>query len=95
MIKRKYNIGGVMVETDNSVPNKFRVLKMAMDNWSKKNRNLSIDSTEGRKYGEDADRYNKLKELFRYYAPNFLNKSKWFIKKKHMLEVNEIYKQLF
>ena len=75
-----------MVETDNSVPNKFRVLKMAMDNWVKKNRNLSIDSPEGRKYDEDADRYNKLKELFVYHKPNF-------IKKKHMIEVNELYKR--
>ena len=36
---------------------------------------------------------NILKELFKYYAPNFLNKSKWFIKKKHMIEVNELYKR--
>jgi len=86
MTKVKYNVGGVIVKTDNSIPNKFRVLKMAMDNWSKKNRNLSIDSTEGRKYGEDADRYNKLKELFTYHKPDF-------IKKKHMIEVNELYKR--
>ena len=84
MTKRTYNIGGVIVKTDNSVPNKFRVLKMAMDNWSKKNRNLSIDSTEGRKYGEDADRYNKLKELFTYHKPDFIKKV-WSV----------IFKQLF
>ena len=85
MIKRKYNIGGVMVETDNSVPNKFRVLKMAMDNWSKRNRNLPIDSVEGRRYSHDADRYNKLKELFEFHKPDF-------IKKKHMEEVNYLFK---
>jgi len=91
--KVKYNVGGVIVETDGSYEHKFRVLRMAMDNWSKKNRNLPIDSPEGRQYGKDVDRYNKLKELFKYYAPNFLNKSKWFIKKKHMIEVNELYKR--
>ena len=91
--KVKYNVGGVTVETDGSYENKFRVLQMAMDNWAKKNRNLNIDSPEGRQYSKDVGRYNQLKELFKYYAPNFLNKSKWFIKKKHMLEVNEIYKR--
>ena len=91
--KVKYNVGGVIVETDNSIPNKFRVLKMVLDNWAKKNRNLPIDSPEGRQFGKDMDRYNKLKELFEYHAPNFLNKSKWFIKKKHMIEVNEIYRR--
>ena len=84
--KVKYNVGGVVVETDGSYENKFRVLRMAMDNWSKKNRNLPIDSPEGRQYGKDMDRYNKLKELFTFHRPNF-------IKKKHMLEVNEIYKR--
>ena len=82
---RKYNIGGVMVETDNSVPNKFRVLKMAMDNWARKNHLLSIDSPKGRKYRDDVDRYNKLKELFEYHKPNF-------IKKQHMVEVNDLFK---
>jgi len=91
--KVKYNVGGVIVETDNSIPNKFRVLKMVLDNWAKKNRNLPIDSPEGRQFGKDMDRYNKLKELFEYHAPNFLNKSKWFIKKKHMIEVNELYRR--
>ena len=91
--KVKYIVGGVIVETDGSYENKFRVLRMAMDNWAKKNRNLPIDTFEAKQYGRDSDRYNKLKELFRYYAPNFLNKSKWFIKKKHMIEVNELYKR--
>ena len=84
--KVKYNVGGVIVETDGSYEHKFRVLRMAMDNWSKKNRNLSIDSPEGRKYGEDADRYNKLKELFEYHKPDF-------IKKRHMVEVNDLFKR--
>ena len=91
--KVKYNVGGVIVETDGSYENKFRVLQMAMDNWAKKNRNLNIDSPEGRQYSKDMDRYDRLKELFRYYAPNFLNKSKWFIKKKHMIEVNKLFRQ--
>ena len=85
MEKRKYNIGGVMVETDNSVPNKFRVLKMAMDNWSKKNRNLTNNTPEAQQYMKDSDRYNKLKELFEFHKPNF-------IKPFHMVELNKMFK---
>ena len=84
--KVKYNVGGVVVEIDGSYKNKFRVLQMAMTNWASKNRNLPIDSPEGRQYGQDMDRYNKLKGLLTFHRPNF-------IKKKHMLEVNEIYKR--
>ena len=82
--KMKYNIGGVVVETDGSYENKFRVLKMVMDNWAKKHRNLNIDSPKGRQFGKDMDRYNKLKELFTFHEPDF-------IKKRHMIEVNEIF----
>jgi len=84
--KVKYNVGGVVVEIDGSYKNKFRVLQMAMTNWASKNRNLPIDSPEGRQYGKDSDRYNKLKELFEFHKPNF-------IKKKHMIEVNELYRR--
>tara|TARA_B100001113_G_C20819665_1_gene496149 strand:+ start:127 stop:399 length:273 start_codon:yes stop_codon:yes gene_type:complete len=83
---RKYNIGGVIVKTDNSFPSKFRVLKMAMDNWLKKNKNLPMHRIEMRGYRDDIDRYNKLKELFTFHEPDF-------IKKRHMIEVNEIFKR--
>ena len=86
MEKRKYNIGGVIVEIDNTSTQKFRVLRMAMDNWSKKNRNLSNNSTEAILYMEDSDRYNKLRELFEYHKPDF-------IKKRHMIEVNNLFKR--
>ncbi len=86
MEKRKYNIGGVIVEIDNTTTQKFRVLRMAMDNWAKKNSNLPIDSPAGRQYNNDSDRYNKLKELFEWHKPNF-------IKSKHMIEVNEMFRR--
>ena len=86
MIKSKYNIGGVIVEVDDNVDNKFRVLQMVMHNWSKKNSKLSIDSEAGRLYSSDMDRVYKLKDLFKFHRPEF-------IKKKHMIEVNNIFKR--
>jgi|21_taG_2_1085346.scaffolds.fasta_scaffold41364_3 hypothetical protein len=86
MTKTKYNVGGVIVETDGSYENKFRVLRMAMDNWSKKNAGISIDSPKGRQYSTDWDRYLKLNELFKFHKPDF-------IKKKHMIEVNGLYRR--
>ena len=129
---RKYRVGHMTMDitysdTTDEYYKKLKVLRAVMDNWAKQNRNLPIDSSDGRRYGEDCEkfnemktllqistdnfdkgsrgkkhkrlmneiykRYNKLKELFKYHAPNFLNKSKWFIKKKHMIEVNELYKR--
>ena len=86
MIKSKYNIGGVIVEVDDDVDNKFRVLQMVMHNWSKENSKLPIDSEAGRLYSSDMDRVYKLKDLFKFHRPNF-------IKKKHMIEVNSIFKR--
>ena len=83
---RKYNIGGVIVKTDNSFPSKFRVLKMAMDNWLKKNKDLPMHRIEMRGYQDDVDRFNKLKELFEFHRPNF-------IKKKHKMEVNRLFRK--
>ena len=65
---------------------KIKKLRDVMDEWSRKNGNLSIGSTEGRQWGKDWDRFLKLKELFEFHRPNF-------IKKKHMVEMNEIYKR--
>ena len=86
MMKSKYNTGGVIVEVDDDVDNKFRVLQMVMHNWSKENSKLPIDSEAGRLYSSDADRVYKLKDLFKFHRPNF-------IKKKHMIEVNSIFKR--
>ena len=88
--KMKYNIGGVMVETDGSYENKFRVLRMAMDNWSKKNRNLPIDSPEGRRYSEDCEKFNEMKTLLQISTDNFDNGSRG---KKHKRLMNELYKR--
>jgi len=86
MNKTIYNIGGVDVSIDGSTDNKFRVLQMVMHNWSKKNSKLLIDSEAGRLYSSDMDRVYKLKDLFKFHRPNF-------IKKKHMIEVNNIFKR--
>ena len=86
MNKTIYNIGGVDVSIDGSTDNKFRVLQMVMHNWSKKNSKLLIDSESGRLYSSDMDRVYKLKDLFKFHRPNF-------IKKKHMIEVNNIFKR--
>jgi hypothetical protein len=59
---------------------------MVMHNWSKENSKLPIDSEAGRLYSSDADRVYKLKDLFKFHRPNF-------IKKKHMIEVNSIFKR--
>ena len=86
MEKRAFNIDGVIVKTDSSYEHRFRVLRMAMDNWAKKNRNLPIDTPEAKQYSKDSDRYNKLKELFEFHKPNF-------IKPFHMVELNKIFKR--
>ena len=88
--KVKYNVGGVVVETDGSYENKFRVLRMAMDNWSKKNRNLPIDSSEGRRYGEDCEKFNEMKTLLQISTDNFDKGSRG---KKHKRLMNELYKR--
>ena len=86
MEKRAFNIDGVIVKTDSSYEHRFRVLRMAMDNWAKKNRNLPIDTPEAKQYSKDSDRYNKLKELFEFHKPNF-------IKPFHMVELNKMFKR--
>ena len=86
MNKTIYNIGGVVVKMNGSVDNKFRVLQMAMDNWRKNHFRLSMDSKAIKLYRDDLDRAYKLKELFKFHRPNF-------IKKKHMIEVNNIFKR--
>ena len=88
--KVKYNVGGVIVETDGSYENKFRVLRMAMDNWAKKNRNLPIDSAEGRRYGEDCEKFNEMKTLLQISTDNFDKGSRG---KKHKRLMNELYKR--
>ena len=62
------------------------VLRMRMDNWLKKNKNLPMHRIEMRGYRDDVDRFNKLKELFEFHRPNF-------IKKKHKMEVNRLFKK--
>ena len=88
--KVKYNVGGVIVETDGSYENKFRVLRMAMDNWAKKNRNLPIDSSEGRRYGEDCEKFNEMKTLLQISTDNFDNGTRG---KKHKKLMNEMFKR--
>ena len=62
------------------------VLRMRMDNWVKKNKHLSVHRIEMREWADDIDRFNKLKELFEFHKPNF-------IKKKHMIEVNKLFRK--
>lgn len=84
--KKKYHVGKVIVEIDNTPKQKFMVLRMRMDNWLKKNKDLPVHRIEMRDYQDDVDRFNKLKELFEFHRPNF-------IKKKHKIEVNELFKK--
>jgi len=84
--KTIYTIGGVVVKMDGSIDNKFRVLQMAMDNWRKNHFRLPMDSKAVKLYSNDLDRVYKLKDLFKFHRPNF-------IKKKHMIEVNNIFKR--
>ena len=84
--KKKYHVGKVIVEIDNTPKQKFMVLRMRMDNWLKKNKNLPMHRIEMRGYRDDVDRFNKLKELFEFHRPNF-------IKKKHMIEVNKLFRK--
>jgi len=84
--KKKYHVGKVIVEIDNTPKQKFMVLRMRMDNWLKKNKNLPMHRIEMRVYRDDVDRFNKLKELFEFHRPNF-------IKKKHKMEVNRLFRK--
>ena len=84
--KKKYHVGKVIVEIDNTPKQKFMVLKMRMDNWLKKNKDLPVHRIEMRDWADDVERVIKLKELFEFHRPNF-------IKKKHKIEVNELFKK--
>ena len=84
--KKKYHVGKVIVEIDNTPKQKFMVLRMRMDNWLKRNKDLPMHRIEMRGYQDDVDRFNKLKELFEFHRPDF-------IKKKHKMEVNRLFKK--
>jgi len=84
--KRKYHVGKVIVEIDNTPKQKFMVLRMRMDNWLKKNKHLPVHRIEMREWADDIDSYNRLKELFEFHKPNF-------IKKKHMVAVNKLFRK--
>ena len=84
--KRKYHVGKVIVEIDNTPKQKFMVLRMRMDNWLKKNKHLPVHRIEMREWADDHERFIKLKELFEFHKPNF-------IKKKHMIEVNKLFRK--
>ena len=84
--KKKYHVGKVIVEIDNTPKQKFMVLKLRMDNWLKKNKNLPVHRIEMREWADDHERFIKLKELFEFHRPNF-------IKKKHKIEVNKLFKK--
>ena len=84
--KRKYHVGKVIVEIDNTPKQKFMVLRMRMDNWLKKNKHLPVHRIEMREWADDHERFIKLKELFEFHRPDF-------IKKKHKMEVNRLFKK--
>ncbi len=75
-----------MISLHDNHGDKFVKLRSAMDEWSRKNAGISIDSPKGRQYSTDWDRYLKLSELFKFHKPDF-------IKKKHMLELNGLYRR--
>jgi len=93
---RTYNIGSVItkIEYSNTIEeydHKLRVLRMAMDNWAKKNNKLSIDSVDGRQYGEDCNKFNEWKTLLEVSAE--MSGHKQLLTKKQKKLMNEMFKR--
>jgi hypothetical protein len=65
---------------------KLKKLRDVMDEWSVKNTQMSMSSTKCKQWSSDWDRFIKLKELFEFHRPAF-------IKKRHMIELNQMYKR--
>ena len=61
-----------MISLHDNHGDKFVKLRSAMDEWSRKNAGISIDSPKGRQYSTDWDRYLKLSELFKFHKPDFI-----------------------
>ena len=92
---RKYRVGHMTMDitysdTTDEYYKKLKVLRAVMDNWAKKNRNLPIDSSEGRRYGEDCEKFKEMKTLLQISTDNFDKGSRG---KKHKRLMNEIYKR--
>ena len=93
--RRKYKVGDMHMNirysnTTDEYYKKLKVLRAVMDNWAKKNRNLSIDSPEGRRYGEDCEKFNEMKTLLGISTSNFDNGTRG---KKHKKLMNEMFKR--
>ena len=92
---RKYKVGNVTMfinynNTTDEYYKKLKVLKAVMDNWAKQNRNLPIDSSEGRRYSEDCEKFNEMKTLLEISTDNFDKGSRG---KKHKRLMNELYEK--
>ena len=92
--KRKYKVGHMHMDitytdTTDEYYKKLQVLRAVMDNWAKKNRNLPIDSPEGRRYSEDCEKFNEMKTLLQISTDNFDKGSRG---KKHKKLMNEMFK---
>ncbi len=93
--RRKYKVGDMHMNirysnTTDEYYKKLKVLRAVMDNWAKKNRNLSIDSPEDRRYGEDCEKFNEMKTLLQISTSNF---DKGTRGKKHKRLMNEMFKR--
>ena len=93
--RRKYKVGNMTMDitysdTTDEYYKKLKVLRAVMDNWAKKNRNLSIDSPEGRRYGEDCEKFNEMKTLLQISTSNF---DKGTRGKKHKRLMNEMFRR--
>ena len=91
-LRRKYKVGDMHMNirysnTTDEYYKKLKVLRAVMDNWAKKNRNLSIDSPEGRRYGEDFEKFNEMKTLLQISTSNFDNGTRG---KKHKRIKNQM-----
>ena len=94
-MKRSYNIGGVKVDIDwtsniEQYQHKFRILRMAMDNWEKKNGNFGMDSHEGRMYSDDCEKYNTMKTLLSLSEDDFAQGKRG---KRHKRLMNEMFRR--
>ena len=91
---RVYNISGVLtkIEYDNTTDEaykKLKVLKMAMDNWSKKNKDLPMHRIEVRQYQDDCQDFNRMQDLLQISSSNFYGTRS----KKHKILMNKLFKR--
>tara|TARA_B100000131_G_scaffold243063_1_gene235677 strand:+ start:182 stop:496 length:315 start_codon:yes stop_codon:yes gene_type:complete len=93
--KRKYRVGNMHMtiaysDTTDEYYKKLQVLRAVMDNWAKQNNDLLPWSPEGKRYGEDCEKFNEMKTLLGISTDNFDKGSRG---KKHKRLMNEMFRR--